>query len=174
MYKIIGADGREYGPVTAEVLCEWIVQGRANAETRVLPPGSPDWKRLGELAEFQAALNTAARPKAPAAFPVAPAPASMTGTDPLATLGLVLGIFSITIGLCCCYGFPFNLAGILCSAIALSRASGDPYRQQGRGVAMAGLVLSCLSLLVSGFLVIIWGILMASPNAVRHFHIHRL
>ena len=31
MYKILGADQKEYGPVTAEELRIWIAQGRAAA-----------------------------------------------------------------------------------------------------------------------------------------------
>jgi len=40
MYKIIGADGKEYGPIPAEQLREWIAEGRANAQTKVLPEGA--------------------------------------------------------------------------------------------------------------------------------------
>lgn len=52
MYKVIGADGREYGPVTAEQLREWITQGRANAQTRVQAEGGADWKPLSAFPEF--------------------------------------------------------------------------------------------------------------------------
>jgi uncharacterized membrane protein len=59
MYKIIGADGKEYGPVTAEQLRDWIAQGRANAQTKALAEGITDWKALGELPEFAAVLGAA-------------------------------------------------------------------------------------------------------------------
>ncbi len=52
MYKIIGADGKEYGPVSAEQLRLWLTEGRVNQQTRVLPEGSTDWKALGEVAEL--------------------------------------------------------------------------------------------------------------------------
>jgi len=52
MYKIIGADGREYGPATAGQLRQWIAEGRANAQTPTLAPGAPEWKPLGVLPEF--------------------------------------------------------------------------------------------------------------------------
>ncbi len=55
MYKIIGADGREYGPVTAEQMQQWIRDGRANAQTRVQPEGSTEWKALAEIPEFAGA-----------------------------------------------------------------------------------------------------------------------
>jgi hypothetical protein len=62
MYKILGADGREYGPVTAEILKQWIAQGRANGETKVLAEGASDWKSLREFPELAAALPSAAPP----------------------------------------------------------------------------------------------------------------
>ncbi len=34
MYRVLGADGKEYGPVTGEVLRHWITEGRANAHTK--------------------------------------------------------------------------------------------------------------------------------------------
>jgi hypothetical protein len=57
MYKIIGADQKEYGPVTAEQLRHWIAQGRANGQSRVQAEGSADWKPLSEFPEFAGALK---------------------------------------------------------------------------------------------------------------------
>jgi len=52
MYRIIGADGRQYGPVTADHLREWIAQGRSNAQTLVQREGDTEWKALLQFAEF--------------------------------------------------------------------------------------------------------------------------
>src|SRR5580704_16973820 len=57
MYKIIGADGREYGPVTVEQIQQWIREGRANVQTKVRPEGGTEWKALGELPEFSASFS---------------------------------------------------------------------------------------------------------------------
>jgi uncharacterized membrane protein len=62
MYKIIGADGHEYGPVTVEQVHQWIREGRANAQTRVQPEGSTEWKALGELSEFSASFSGGGAP----------------------------------------------------------------------------------------------------------------
>lgn len=62
MYKIIGADHKEYGPITAAVLRQWIAQGRANAQTSVLAEGSGDWKPLADFPELAAALPIAMPP----------------------------------------------------------------------------------------------------------------
>lgn len=75
MYKIIGADGKEYGPVSAEVVREWIAAHRANAQTRAQAEGSPDWRPLGEFPEFAAALAAHAALPPPSGEPVADADA---------------------------------------------------------------------------------------------------
>ena len=155
-YLIIGADGNQYGPVTAEQVRQWISEGRANAQTRVLVEGSPDWKLLGQLSEFFPGLTAApGAGLAPAPFPVP----TLRRNNPMAVAGMTLGIVSITFG-CCCYGLPFNIAGIICSIVALTQITKDPVNQQGRGMAIAGLVLSVLSLVLAA-LVFVLG---AGPN----------
>jgi len=54
MYKVIGADGKEYGPVTAEQLRQWMQEGRVNNQTMVQSEGAMDWKALGSFPEFSA------------------------------------------------------------------------------------------------------------------------
>ena len=61
MYKIIGADGKEYGPVSAEQLRQWLNEGRVNQQTRVQVEGSTDWRAMGEVTEF-AEVKTAQLP----------------------------------------------------------------------------------------------------------------
>lgn len=62
MYRIIGADGREYGDVTAETMRKWISEGRVNAQTRVLPEGGTEWKTLAEIPELAAMLGAPPAP----------------------------------------------------------------------------------------------------------------
>ncbi len=149
MYTIMGADGREYGPVTADQVRQWIVEGRANAQTKVRAEGSADWKLLNEFPEFAQATVQPAAGSAPAPFPVAPS----SRTNSMATAGMVLGILSLTLA-CCCYGLPFNVAGIICSSIALSQIKKDSVNHQGRGMAIAGLVLSILSIGLAALLLV--------------------
>lgn len=52
MYTIIGGDGKEYGPVTADQIRSWIAGGRANQETRIKELGSDEWKRIADLPVF--------------------------------------------------------------------------------------------------------------------------
>ncbi|MSU20859.1 MAG: DUF4339 domain-containing protein [Pedosphaera sp.] len=56
MYKIIGGDQREYGPVTADEIRQWIAEGRANGATQVQLEEGGDWKALASFPEFIEAL----------------------------------------------------------------------------------------------------------------------
>ncbi len=165
MYKLIGADGKEYGPISAEIVRLWISEGRANGLTRVLPENATEWKLLRDLPEFAASLPAAPAPGTPAPFPVTPQEEAKT--NPLAITGLILGIVSLTIGPCCCSGLPvFSIPGVICSAIALAQ-TGKDRRQGGRGMAIAGLILSILGLLIGiGFMIFV-GIASSMPDVMR-------
>src|SRR5579883_1152383 len=65
MYKIIGADQKEYGPVSAELIRQWIVEGRANAQTQARLEGETEWKPLSSFQDFEAALRSVPPPGAP-------------------------------------------------------------------------------------------------------------
>ena len=58
MYFLIGGDGREYGPFTAEQIREWLAQGRANPYSRIRRDGDSTWQALRDLAEFSDATST--------------------------------------------------------------------------------------------------------------------
>jgi hypothetical protein len=62
MYKIIGADGKEYGPVSVEQLRQWIAEGRAKRDSRAQAEGTTDWKLLSEFPELADALAAQAPP----------------------------------------------------------------------------------------------------------------
>src|SRR5882672_2361656 len=67
MYRIIGADGQQYGPVSAEQMRRWLAENRLHALTLVQAEGSPDWKPLGSYPEFASDIKTA--PSTGAAMP---------------------------------------------------------------------------------------------------------
>jgi carbonic anhydrase len=50
-YRIIGGDGKQYGPVPATVLLRWINDGRVDADTSVKVDGTNAWVKLHELGE---------------------------------------------------------------------------------------------------------------------------
>lgn len=69
MYKIIGGDQQEYGPVAADEIRRWIREGRLNARSLARSEGTAEWKPLGDLPEFSAELQAQATAPAPAAPP---------------------------------------------------------------------------------------------------------
>jgi hypothetical protein len=72
MYKILGADQQEYGPVTADQVRQWIAEGRANGATLAQAEGSAEWLPLSSFADFAEALAAKA-PPSPAPIPIATA-----------------------------------------------------------------------------------------------------
>jgi hypothetical protein len=142
-YKLLAADQKEYGPVSADKVRQWIAQGRANARTQMQAVGSAGWKPLSEFPEFADALrpvaSTGARPSPAEKAQPAAAPPKASG---LAIASLVLGC----LGLLTC-GIT-SLVGLVLGIIALTRINKSQGRLGGKGVAMAGTIVSAAFLLL--------------------------
>jgi TM2 domain-containing membrane protein YozV len=52
MYKIIGTDGRQYGPIGVDQIRVWLAQNRVNAHTLAQAEGSTEWKPLISFPEL--------------------------------------------------------------------------------------------------------------------------
>ncbi len=92
MYKIIGTDGRPYGPVSAEEIRRWIAENRVNAQTPVQMEGSPEWKPLGSFSEFASGLNAVPPLIAPPPSAVA---SRASNKIPAGICGILLGSLGI-------------------------------------------------------------------------------
>jgi hypothetical protein len=57
MFKILGSDGKEYGPISGEQICQWLREGRAGAPTLAQRAGTTEWLPLSALPEFAAQLR---------------------------------------------------------------------------------------------------------------------
>lgn len=55
MFIIIGADGREYGPVTVATIKHWIGDNRVNLQTRARRADQSEWRSIGDFPEFNPA-----------------------------------------------------------------------------------------------------------------------
>ncbi len=95
MYKIIGGDGKQYGPVSLEQLRRWIVEGRVKADTLVQPDGAQEWKALSAFPELAAELTPPpVSPVPPAAGP--PAVAARASNKIAAGIcGILLGSLGV-------------------------------------------------------------------------------
>ena len=94
MYKIIGVDGKEYGPVSLQQLRQWVTEGRINAQTRTQPDGATEWCLLGALPELADLFGTAA-----GAPPTEPPVTPLANGDALAA-ELLARDYQINIGHC--------------------------------------------------------------------------
>lgn len=144
MYRIIGADGREYGPVSAEQVRLWIAEGRATVQTLVRAEDGTEWKPLVNFPELlPAGVPPAVVPSVPQAQPLA----LQRQTNGLAVTGLVLGLLGLVGGLCC-FGPVLSILGIIFSAQALAQINRRPHQFNGKGLAVAGLVVSIFGVLL--------------------------
>jgi hypothetical protein len=140
-YRIVGADGKIYGPVDLAQIRQWLAEKRADNRTPVYVDGASDWTFVGLLPELAGTPGLTPTPPAP----LPPAPAPVRGTNGFATAGLVCALLAWT---CCCC-LPFNLLAVIFSIIALVQIGSQPEPQQGRTLAIIALVLAGTNLLLS-------------------------
>ena len=147
MYKIIGADQKEYGPVSADEMRRWIAEGRVNAQTLIQGEGQADWRPLSTFAEFAASSQPAPGGVPLSAAPVADAARLVSGP---ATAMLVVGIL-------CAVAAVLSMLANLLGMGAGARAGQNIPPQMQQWVEMTsggvGIFLNLLGLAVSGFII---------------------
>ena len=155
MYKIIGANQVEYGPITGDQLRAWIAEGRVNAQTQVQAEGDTAWKPLSTFPEFAAAL--------PASPPPAPMPMGATVSDDgrARALSMISGpaiglIVAVSIGIA------FAVLGIILQLLGMGMAgmNGFENTQNAEAVKMMqmmsgglGIVIRVVGILVGLFII---------------------
>jgi hypothetical protein len=147
MYKIIGADQKEYGPVGADQIRQWIAEGRVNGQTQVQAAGAAEWKSVAEVAELAGAL-----PRTAAPMPVTMPPPPVPGASQMAVWAMVAGICSL---LCCCAWWVVAPIAIVLGAVALFQLKSHP-EMTGHGFAIAGIVLGIVAILIYGALTVFY------------------
>ena len=138
-YTIVGSDGKQYGPVTAAQIRDWLRQTRVDNRTPVFVAGAAEWTFVGLLPEF-----TAYFPGNPPVI-TSPKPAVVAPgqTNQLAMWGFILSL--VAWFTCCC--FPVSIAALAFSIIGLTQVNGSNDGQTGRGMAIAGIVIAAVHLL---------------------------
>jgi hypothetical protein len=160
MYKIFGADGKEYGPVSLEQMRKWIAESRVNPQTRVREAGAGEWKSAAEFPEINALFAAGAAVAAPAAGPPPPT-GSAAPQKGLAVTSLVLGILS------CLTCFLTGIPAIICGHVAQSRARRAPEQYGGSGMAITGLVLGYVSLVLCVPVIILSAMLLPALSKAK-------
>jgi hypothetical protein len=142
MYRIVGADGKEYGPVSIEQMRQWTAEGRINAQTRVQEAGAAVWKPAADFPElgFAPTVGVPSPGSPPPPLPTA----QVTGQqNALAITSLVLGVLSLV-----CLPVLAGIPAIICGHLARGRARRLPGLYGGAGFALAGLIMGYLSLVI--------------------------
>ena len=147
MYRILGGDQKEYGPVTAAQVREWIAQRRANAQTMVQAEGSGEWKPLSAFPEFASTLNVPPVMSVPTAAVVMddnPMSTVVPYKNPKALIAYYLAIFSLIP----CFGLPLGITA-LCLGIAGLKVVKTHPNAHGKVHAWVGIVLGGLCALAN-------------------------
>jgi len=161
MFTIIGGDGKEYGPATAEQLRGWITAGRANLDTKAKALGTDEWRRLGDFAEFgspdspptlSTAVPGATAPTVAAATPQAASPALPASR--LIRLGAAL-LDTLITAVCVMPGALLLGTTFLNAVIAASRGRTPDLSDINPASALMGAALLGLGLLAL-FIVQLW------------------
>jgi Domain of unknown function (DUF4190)/GYF domain 2 len=109
--------------------------------------GMATWQPLSQFPEVGGAAAPAVPPVQPGAVPMS----SVAKTEPLAIWSLVLSL----VGLFCC-GFVVGIGGVVCGHLALSKLQREP-QLQGRGLAIAGLIIGYLAIVFWLIYVVFFG-----------------
>src|SRR6478609_2448985 len=134
MFKIIGVDGKEYGPVSLDQLRQWLAQARVNGDTKVKAEGDTEWQSLKALPEL---AELFAKPPPIMATEAGPAKTSAWAITSL-VLG-ILGFFSCGIA---------ALFGLIAGIVGLRKIKNSEGRLTGSGLAIAGIAVSGIMILM--------------------------
>ena len=97
-YTIIGGDKKEYGPVSAAEVRQWVAEGRLDGNSLIRQENDTEWRPLSTFLEFAPALpprSTNPPPlTAPARPGMAPESAAAAVKGPAVAL-IVTGILSV-------------------------------------------------------------------------------
>jgi hypothetical protein len=177
-YSVRDSYGNIYGPAPAALLRQWVGEGRIVPGMLISAAGDSTWVEVSAHPAVADLFSRAAGSSmlgAPQQVTVERMDYARPGrTSGTAVASLVLGIVSLigslpSCGLvCCCVGAgPFALAGLFLGFLALGEMRSTLNDLRGRGMAIAGIVLSSVALLIMALAVLgfyFWG------TWATHFH----
>lgn len=132
----------------------WPQQQQPHAWSQTSSPPAP----------VQPSWNTPSTP--PAAWTPPPPPSGQFAVkksqqNPVAIASLAVGVFSLTIGLCCYLGMGAGPIAIVLGVVAMAQMKNSPTQSAGKGMAIAGIATGAASFGLN-LLFIIFGIAMSS------------
>lgn len=137
MHYHIARDGQQLGQFSEEDLSAGLFEGRYLTTDLAWTEGMAEWRPLGEI--MGQGVSVLRQPTAAGVRASAGVSSPAPGT---AVASLVLGIVSLVT---CWLGFIFAIPGIICGHLALSRIRQSGGSMGGRGMALAGLIMSYIA-----------------------------
>ena len=89
--------------------------------------------------------------------PPPPPPYPATKQQGLAVTSLILGIASITLGLCCYFGILTGPIAVILGIIALVQIKNEPAKYTGKGMAIGGIVTGGLYFVALALIILFYG-----------------
>jgi hypothetical protein len=132
MYRFIGGDGNEYGPVSADLIRQWAAENRVNAQTKARRDGETEWRTFGEISELAWTFHVAPH------------------TDAKAVASLVCGIISIP-----CFSFLAGIPAVILGHISRTAIRHSGGRLKGDSMALAGLIMGYIGTFVIPFILMV-------------------
>jgi len=160
-------DGRKYGPVSAQELRNWLAEGRLKPTDHVWSEGLADWVPYNTVEE----LNSGIVPQVGGSYVQGAGQVGPQQDNGLAVAGMVLGIVSLVLICLWPVSLPCAIVGLCLSVVGKNKARET---NSGGGMAITGLVLSCvtLALLVILLVTFLMGISVMG-GALRNLPISR-
>lgn len=181
----IARDGKQLGPFSLEEINRQLAAGTLSLSDNAWYEGASGWAPLATVPGVNAGAGgsaatpplaatpppaatpsaAATTPAAPASGPVVPTTVVVAApTEPLAIWSLVLSLVGL-LGFCC--GGPvLGIAGVICGHLGLSKINANP-QLQGRGLAMAGLIIGYFAVVSWALYLIFFGGLAALSSMME-------
>ena len=145
VYKLMGGDGKEYGPVDAHQVKTWIGEHRLEKKSPVMVDEAKDWVFLESRPEFTSALAAQSDGASP---PVIGRGGSVNAIipykNPRALIAYYCGVFAVLPVIGILFGFIGLVLGI----------SGLRFRRRKREAG--GAIHAWIGILVGGFFALLW------------------
>jgi hypothetical protein len=157
----IARDGQPMGPFSLEEVNRQLAAGTLSLSDQAWYEGAAGWAPLSKVPGVNgsptgtaSAVPSQANPTTPSApsvtaptvgGPVTAVPVPSAPTEPLAIWSLVLSLLAVC-GFCCTPVVITGIGGVVCGHLALSKIGTKP-ELQGRGLAMAGLIIGYFAII---------------------------
>lgn len=171
----IARDGKQLGPFSLEEINRQLAAGTLSLSDNAWYEGAAGWAPLSSVPGVTG--PAAGVSPAPASIPPATSVPAVTipatpvvpksPTEPLAIWSLVLSLVGL-LGFCC--GGPMiGIAAVICGHLGLSKINANP-ELQGRGLAIAGLVIGYFAIVSWLLYLIFFGGMAALQGLMESMH----